>query len=190
MVSGDGSGGEKWKRLVRTELLDCGIFKVVERENEGPGGRRGRFSVLEAPDWATVVPVIEHEGQLCFLMVRQYRHGSDQVSIEFPGGVIEPGEDPAAAAARELAEETGWKAGRIRPAGAVSPNPAFMDNTFHVFVADRLEKAGLASLDEHEVVDAFFVPVVEVRAKMGSGEYTHALMSTALFLAERLLRRP
>ncbi len=190
MVSGDGSGGEKWKRMGQRELLDCGIFKVTERENEGPGGRRGSFHVLEAPDWATVVPVAEHEGQLCFLMVRQYRHGADRVCVEFPGGVVEKGESPAAAAARELVEETGWKAGRIRLAGSVSPNPAFMDNSFHVFVAEQLSPAGPASLDEHEVVDAFFVPVAEVRSRMGTGDYSHALMATALFLAERLLRRP
>ncbi len=190
MVAGDGSAGRKWKRLSERKLLDCPIFTVGELESESPDGRRGRFVRLEAPDWATVVPFLpagEGGALPSFLMVRQYRHGSDEASVEFPGGVVEPGEDPAAAAARELEEETGWRAGRIRSAGWTYPNPAFMGNRFHVFVADRLEPTGRRALDEHEIVDAFLVPAVEVRELMGSGEYRHALMAAALLMAERVL---
>ncbi|MGA2546350.1 MAG: NUDIX hydrolase [Rectinemataceae bacterium] len=184
----EGEGAKKWKKLGRRELLASPVFTVVERENEGPGGRLGRFVVLEAPDWATVVPFIRRGTETFFIMVRQYRHGSDEVSVEFPGGVVEKGEDPAAAAARELAEETGYSASSIRLAGSVYPNPAFMDNHFHVFVAEGLTRSGETDLDEHEVIDTFLVPAAEVRAAMGSGQYSHALMATALFLADRLLR--
>ncbi|MBL8966696.1 MAG: NUDIX hydrolase [Spirochaetaceae bacterium] len=187
MLAGDGSGGERWKALGERELADCGIFRVRERRSEGPDGRRGRFVFLDAADWAAVVPLVETPEGPAFLMVRQYRHGSDEASLEFPGGVIEAGEDPAAAAARELEEETGYRAGRLRAAGTISPNPAIMANDFHVFLADRLEPTGRRSLDEHEIVDALLVPVAEVRAKMGRGEYRHALMAAALFLADRLL---
>lgn len=183
-----GEGGSKWKRLGRRQLLTCPVFTVAERENEGPGGRVGRFVVLEAPEWAAVVPVLRRDGADYFLMVRQYRHGSDEVSMEFPGGVVDPGEDPAAAAARELAEETGYVAASIRSAGTVFPNPAFMDNRFHVFVAEGLELAGGTDLDEHEVIDSFLVPASEVRARMGTGQYSHALMAAALFMADRLLK--
>ncbi len=183
----EGEGSVKWARVGRKELLACPVFMVTERENRGPGGRVGRFVVLEAPDWAAVVPVVRREGETFFLMVRQYRHGSDEVSVEFPGGVVEPGEDPAAAAARELAEETGYAASSIRRAGSVYPNPAFMENRFHVFVAEGLERIGETSLDEHEVIDAFLVSADEVRSRMGSGEYSHALMAAALFMAERLI---
>jgi ADP-ribose pyrophosphatase len=189
MVAGDGSGGEKWKRMRRRDLLECHIFRVVERENEAPDGRIGRFTVLEAPDWTTVVPLVEGPEGRSFLMVRQYRHGSDEVSIEFPGGVIERGEDPAAAASRELEEETGFRARRMRPAGSVYPNPAFMGNRFHVFVAEGCEPSGATCLDEHEIVDAFLAPVEEVRAAMGTGQYSHALMVAALFMADRLIAR-
>jgi ADP-ribose pyrophosphatase len=186
-MGGEGEGAKKWKRLGRRELLACPVFRVAERENEGPGGRVGRFVVLEAPDWATVVPLVVRGGEAFFLMVRQYRHGSDEVSVEFPGGVVEPGEDPAVAAARELAEETGYAAASIRPAGSVFPNPAIMSNRYHVFLAEGLTGAGGTDLDEHEVIDSFLVSAREVRESMGTGQYSHALMATALFLADRLL---
>ena len=62
-----------------------------------------------------------------------------------------------------------------------------MGNTFHVFLAEGLARSGRVELDEHEVIDSFLVPVSEVRAEMGTGQYSHALMATALFLADRLL---
>lgn len=189
MVAGDGSGGKKWRELSRREVLATPIFTVTERENLAPDGKRGRFTVLEAPEWATVVPLVEGPEGPSFLMVRQYRHGSGEVSVEFPGGVVERGEEAAAAAARELLEETGCRAGRIEEAGKVSPNPAIMSNHFHVFLATELSTSGGQSLDEHEILDAFLVPVSEVEEKMGEPPYDHALMSTALFLAERLLKK-
>jgi ADP-ribose pyrophosphatase len=186
---GEGEGSIKWKRLSQRELLRCPVFAVAERENEGPGGRKGRFVVLEARDWATIVPLVHREGRDFFLMVRQYRHGSDELSIEFPGGVVEQGEEPAAAAERELAEETGYAASSIRLAGSLSPNPAIMTNRFHVFLAEGLNLEGDTDFDEHELIDSFLVPVEEVRAEMGKGSYSHALMAAALFLADRLILR-
>jgi ADP-ribose pyrophosphatase len=182
-----GEGSIRWTRLGRRELLRCPVFTVEEVENQGPGGRRGRFVVLEAPDWATVVPVIRRGGEDCFLMVRQYRHGSDELSLEFPGGVVERGEEPAAAAARELEEETGYRASSLRLAGSTSPNPAIMANRFHVFLAEGLEPASGTDFDEHEAIDSMILSAREVRQRMGTGQYSHALMAAALFLADRLL---
>jgi 8-oxo-dGTP pyrophosphatase MutT (NUDIX family) len=187
MVAGNGSGGVTWRKLGRRELFSCRVFTVTERENEAPDGRKGHFAVLEAPDWATVVPLIDGPAGPSFLMVRQYRHGSDEVSLEFPGGVVEPGEAPEAAAARELSEETAHRAGRLVHAGSLSPNPAIMANRFHVYVAFDLKPEGSQNLDEHEVVDALVIPVEEVRAHMGEPPYSHALMVCALYLADRVI---
>ncbi len=189
MVAGDGSGALAWKVLERHELLECRIFTVTDRLCQAPDGRKGRFMVLETGDWANVVPILHRDDGDYFLMVRQYRHGMDAVCLEFPGGMVDPGEDPLAAARRELLEETGFRAGRIRHAGTMSPNPAMMDNRFHVYVADMLQGGGERNLDENEILDALLVPVEEVRSHMGEAPYSHALMATALFLADRLLAR-
>jgi 8-oxo-dGTP pyrophosphatase MutT (NUDIX family) len=187
MVAGSGDGGKVWRRLSTRELLRTGVFTVCERRSESPDGRAASFTVLDCPDWATVVPLLDGPEGPSFLMVRQYRHGSDSVSLEFPGGVVEAGEAPLAAAARELAEETGYSAGRIVEVGSPSPNPAIMSNSFHVFLATGLKPSGSQDLDEHEIVDALVVPAAEVRAGMGRPPYTHALMACALFLAERAM---
>ncbi|PKL24454.1 MAG: NUDIX hydrolase [Spirochaetae bacterium HGW-Spirochaetae-3] len=172
-------GTETWTVTERRELADYRIFKAAELRSLGPHGKEGRFVILDAPDWAVVVPVVVREGGRFILSVRQYRHGSGVVSAEFPGGVVEPGEAPAAAAARELLEETGYSAGRVVHLGSCSPNPAFMANTFHVFAAEDLSLVAGQSLDEHELVDVEETPEDELLARVGEPPWSHALMMTA-----------
>lgn len=189
MVAGDGSGSLKWETLSSTEVCRTSVFTVFQRTSSGPDGRIGTFSVLEARDWAVVVPFVRDAAGEKFLMVRQYRHGADCPSLEFPGGVIEEGEEPARAAARELAEETGWVSETIVHAGTVYPNPAIQSNKYHVYLALDPHPEVQRNLDEHEVVDAFLMPARDVRDSMGEGETSHALMCTALFLTEKCLRK-
>ncbi len=187
MIAGDGNGARKWITLSSRKVYECNVFSVFEQQSQGPDGRIGHFSVMEAKDWAVIVPYVQTGQGTSFLMVRQYRHGADVVSLEFPGGVIEPGEEPAHAAARELAEETGWVSERILHAGTVFPNPAVQDNHFHIFVALGPKPQVDRNLDANEIIDAHLVPADEVRRRMGEGELQHALMVAALHLADRLV---
>jgi 8-oxo-dGTP pyrophosphatase MutT (NUDIX family) len=115
-------------------------------------------------------------------MVRQWRHGSRELSLEFPGGVIEKGEDVLAAARRELREETAYQAGKIRKLGEFRPNPALMSNTVHIFLAENLHHTGAQELDEDEYLEVSSVTPREVLRGMGKAPYVHALMGSALAL--------
>lgn len=185
MIAGDGNGARKWITLSSRKVYECNVFSVFERQSRGPDGRTGNFAVMEAKDWAVIVPYVRTKEGTSFLMVRQYRHGANVVSLEFPGGVVEPGEEPAHAAARELAEETGWVSDRVLHAGTVFPNPAIQDNRFHVFVALDPKPSVARNLDANEIIDVELVAADEVRRRMGEGELQHALMVSALYLAER-----
>jgi len=187
MVAGDGNGARKWATLSSRKVYDCNVFSIFERESKGPDGRIGHFAVMEAKDWAVIVPYVGMGPNGKFLMVRQYRHGADAVSLEFPGGVVEEGEEPLHAAARELTEETGWTSARILHAGTVFPNPAIQDNHFHVFVALDLNPGEDRTLDQNEIIDVYLVSADEIRARIGTGELSHALMVAALYLADRLV---
>jgi 8-oxo-dGTP pyrophosphatase MutT (NUDIX family) len=102
--------------------------------------------------------------------------------MEFPGGVIEKGEPPCDAAARELREETAYNAGKITKIGECSPNPAIMSNRVHFFLAENLQDMGKQDLDEDEYVETELVSAAEVFTNMGRAPYIHALMGTALSL--------
>jgi ADP-ribose pyrophosphatase len=174
-----------WTVNSKEPLLDCRIFKVEETESVSSEGKKGKFVVLDAPDWAAIVPVIESEGEKFFLMVRQFRHGSQTIGLEFPGGVVERGEDPETAVRRELLEETGYVAARVRKLGSVRPNPAFLNNEFHVFLAEGLERKGEQELDENESLNVEIVPSEAARWALEDDPSAHALMVAALALYDR-----
>ena len=166
--------------------MNCRIFKVLSSRRRSFAGKEATFFLLDAPDWVTVVPLVRNSGgEDCFVMVRQYRHGSMSITLEFPAGTVEKGEEPHTTAARELTEETGYRAGSLMPLGSVSPNPAFMNNTMHTFLATDCTDTRVQSLDEHESVDVELVPVKDVKARMGYGEYSNGIMLIALSYYER-----
>jgi len=141
-----------------------------------------KFTVLDSRDWAIVIPALETEQGRDFLMVRQWRHGARELSLEFPGGVFELGELAEKAAARELREETGYTAGKIEALGVFNPNPAIMSNRVHFFLASDLTPDAGQELDEDEYVAVEIIPWNKVLAGLGKPPYIHALMGTALSL--------
>ena len=166
----------EWSVKGEKELLKTPVFTVNETDSLSPDGKEGHYVVMDAPDWVIVIPELNGK----FLMVKQWRHGNNSLSIEFPGGVINRGEKPEIAANREMEEETGYKAGKLTYLGCANPNPALMKNRVHFFAAEGLQGSGRQHLDEDEYIEYLQVPVEEVYEKIGSEEYPHALMMSAL----------
>jgi 8-oxo-dGTP pyrophosphatase MutT (NUDIX family) len=171
----------RWVENSRRKVASCRIFDLYRTRQTAADGRRGDFYVLDAPDWINVVPVILGErGEDGFLMVRQYRYGAAGVTTEFPAGLVGRNEAPLSAARRELAEETGYSAGRMTLLGRMRPNPAFMNNWCYTYLAEDLSKAGGQALDALEILDVREVAVSELRRGIGTGEYVNSLVMAAL----------
>ena len=174
-----------WKTLETRKLLHTPVYDVVAQHEIAPNGVQGEYVAIEAPDWIMTIPVYRDR----FVMVRQWRHSADRLTLEFPGGVADAGEDPADTARRELLEETGFRVGKLTHLGTCSPNPALFKNRFHCYLAEELEPTGTQQLDEDELLNCELVPIDEVIDGFGSPELTHALMGTALAFYLRKMRK-
>ena len=170
-----------WKEISNEKLLDSTVFSVCRSHRVSATGAEGEFVFLNSPDWVNIIPIIRNQdGEDCFIMVRQYRQGSNTITLEFPGGVLDPGEAPETGAKRELLEETGYEANDIKLLGKISPNPAFMNNWCYTYLSKHVIKKREPDLDELEFVDAEIIPIREVEEQMGEGPYINAIIMTAL----------
>ncbi|MDC7245026.1 MAG: NUDIX hydrolase [Sphaerochaetaceae bacterium] len=170
-----------WKTEEVRRVYDGAIFNLDEVRRKSTDGREGVFVSLDAPRWVTMVPwFLDEKGVPHFKMVRQYRHGSGTVTIEFPAGTVDDHEDVLEAGKRELLEETGC-VGLKEPVllGTVSPNPAFMNNRVWIYFVEGLTRIAGQSLDENEQVDILDIPVKTVIDSMGTGEYDNGIMMIA-----------
>ncbi len=168
----------EWKELERKEILKTNVFNVYKTDSVSPQGEKGNYIVMNANDWVITIPVLDEY----FLMVEQWRHGEQKLSIEFPGGVCEKDENPEESAARELKEETGFVSKKMIYLGSLNPNPALMCNHVHFFAAYELEKIGKQNLDSDEFINVLKLPQEEVYKNLGTEKYQHALMGSAIAL--------
>ena len=167
-----------WTEVGREHLQDCYVFDVSRSWTRSPkDGRAHAFYRIDAPDWVNVIPVTPDDE---VVMVRQFRHGLREVTLEIPGGIVDPGEEPGVAAARELREETGYRAGRVRFLGAVNPNPAVFGNRVHSYLAEGCVPDGEIQNSATEETHVELVPRAQIPARLRAGEIDHALVIAAL----------
>ena len=168
----------KWKETSRELLRRCRIFDLYTCRKDPPPGTgkaEAEFYLLDAPDWISVVPVVRRGREEAFVMVRQYRHGIDSVTLEFPAGLSEPDEDGEVTARRELQEETGYGADTFALAGNVAAAPAFMNNRLLTYVAQDVAEVSKQELDAHEILEVLEVPSGELSERIGTGELINSV---------------
>jgi len=168
-----------WTLLESRTVSDHRIFRIRDDLYRfEPTGLTRDFVVMESPDWVNVVPITE-DGQV--VLIRQYRHGIRAVSLEIPGGMIDPHESPEAAAARELHEETGYVADRVRPLCRVRPNPAIQNNYQYCYLAEGCRRASAPNLDPFEHIEVVLARLEEVPGLIEREEICNALVINAFY---------
>jgi len=164
----------KWRRISSEQVADCRVFQVRRDRSVNPrDGGEHDFYCIEAPDWINIIPLTARDE---VVMIEQYRHGTDEITLEIPGGIVDQNESPREAAAREMLEETGYAAHEIVPLGRARPNPAIQNNWVHTFLARdaRYEKEPAFEGTEHTRVR--LVPLADVPALIVDGTISHALV--------------
>ena len=173
----------RWEVLKSERRYRCGIFAVRCDASRSLGsGQEQDFHVIETSDWVNVVP-LTRDRQV--VMVRQFRHGIRDLTLEVPAGMIDAAdESPAVAARRELREETGYACDGLVPLGVVHPNPAILNNRCHMFAAYDVELAGPPQWDGTEEITVETVPLAAIPNLIRSGEISNALTLVAFHLLQ------
>lgn len=150
-----------------------------------PDGGTTELEIIRHSGASVVVPVTD-AGEV--LLVRQYRYATGQWLLEAPAGKLDPGEAPPSCALRELEEETGWRAARLVPLGAIWSSPGFTDELLHLFLASDLEP-GSQALEQDELLTVERLPLEEAAAMARDGRIADAKTVCALLRAAAVLER-
>ena len=165
-----------WELLHSEIDRDYRVFKVKSERSVSPRtNKEGRFYVIDSNDWVNVIPVTD-KGEV--VMIRQWRHGSKEITLEIPGGLVDES-DPEDAAKRELLEETGYQGDRVTYLGSINPNPAIFSNLCHTYLIEGARKVSETDFDSDEDIEVELVPLSEIPSLLGTGVVTHALVIVA-----------
>ncbi|HMI05248.1 MAG TPA: NUDIX hydrolase [Pedobacter sp.] len=169
----------KWKKLSSKYLVrEKWATLRVDTCDLLNGTIKDDYYVLEYPNWVNAV-ALTAENKI--ILVRQYRHGGDIISLEVPGGVIDGDEAPESAIKRELLEETGYSFTDAKLIATTYPNPATANNLTYTYLLTGGIKTHQQHLDEHEILNVEEYTVEEVKQLLKDNKIAQALHAAALF---------
>jgi 8-oxo-dGTP pyrophosphatase MutT (NUDIX family) len=179
---------ERWPKISSKRVGDYRIFQIRTDIRRSPRtGKEHDFYVLECVDWVNVIAITSKDE---LVMIEQYRHGSDTIELEIPGGMMDPGEEsPIATGIRELREETGYEGVNARVIGEIFPNPAIMSNTCYTVLIENCELKHPTVFDHAEDIVSRLAPRSEVPDLIRAKRIRHSLVVVALYHFELTQRR-
>jgi ADP-ribose pyrophosphatase len=169
-----------WKKISSKPAGDFRIFTIRSDVKISPRtGKEHDFFVLDSVDWVNVVAVTPQNE---LVMVEQFRHGSNTVELEIPGGMTDAHEtDPVATGVRELREETGYEGENARLLGKVFANPAIMSNTCYTVIVENCRLKHGVEFDHGEDIITRLVPVADIPRLVTEEKIRHPLVVVALY---------
>jgi 8-oxo-dGTP pyrophosphatase MutT (NUDIX family) len=171
--------------LSETLHATCRVFNVYKKRCKHDGRTcEDDFFVIKSADWVQVLALTPERE---IILVRQYRFGTEALSLEVPAGLVEPGESVLDAAQRELLEETGYKGSMPRLLGSCHPNPAILNNQAHMVLIENCHLAQPPQWDPHEEIEVVKLSPEEALKRAREGEISHAITLSALFYLEAVL---
>lgn len=174
---------ETWRRAESKQIADCRVFTVREDFCERVSdGLKSSFFVMENPDWVNVIALTEEKE---VVTIEQFRHGSGEITLEIPGGMIDDGESPESAVRRELAEETGYTSENFVFLGKSHPNPALQNNAMYHFLALDCRKTVETDFDEHESIAVKLASLREIDQLISDEIITHSLVLACFYRFEQ-----
>lgn len=169
-----------WTKVRTRPLGDFRIFSLRSDEKISPRtSLPHEFFIIDCVNWVNVVAVTPDQ-QL--VMIEQFRHGSNTVELEIPGGTMD-GTDPSALATglRELREETGYGGDNGRVIGEIFPNPAIMSNTCYTVLVENCTMRHQVQMDSGEDLVTRLVPISEIPSLIIGGKIKHSLVVVGLY---------
>jgi 8-oxo-dGTP pyrophosphatase MutT (NUDIX family) len=176
---------KKWTKLHSKQLADYRIFTVRQDSSQSPRtDQQHNFFVLDTPNWINIIAITLEQN---VVLIHQFRHGTESVCLEIPGGMVDEGEEAKEAAVRELREETGYEATEWHHIGTVDPNPAFLNNRCDTFLALNARRVAEVHFDGAEDIAVEEVPIANIPHLIQSGQITHAIVIAAFYHYERYM---
>ena len=169
-----------WETIEKTDIYKANVFHYSKVKRKSPTTQQiGDFDIVQCLNWVNVIAITPEQK---IVLIKQFRHGSNSITTESPGGAVNRSEDMLIGAQRELQEETGYTSKSWKSLGKIAVNPAFMTNYCETFLALDAQKTHDQELDPFEEIDVFLQDKNDIHSLIRSGDISHSLVIAAFYL--------